>query len=97
MNYNDLLRLGFERDDQFSGDDQFFNKHGYNCFWLEKYLIKNQLYIHWYPENGKLELILRKKENILSRREITEKELSALCDVFEREGDIEEYTPPMFA
>jgi len=97
LKYDTLLNMGFTRDDQFSSDKQFFKKYGYKCFWLVKYLIKDQLYVDWHPENGKLELILRKEENIINRRQITTKELSVLCDVFEREGDFPEYEPPMFA
>lgn len=92
MLYKELIDLGFERDETLSNDPVFYNHHGFECFWLEKILHKNKkesVYIHWHPENGKMELITCHNDaDITSRREIMEDELKVLVEVFDRSGSL---------
>jgi hypothetical protein len=92
--YNDLLKMGFKRNDILENDSMWFNQHGYRCFWLEKEIFRNKkevIHIEWEPTKGKLELIATHDEkDIVSRREITEGEMRTLIDVFERSGNIPE-------
>lgn len=85
--YKELLDLGFTRIDIFANDPVFFNQHGYECFWLEFIFFKKKksmLYIHWYPETGKFELISSHKSDILSRFDITEKEALTMVGTLNR-------------
>lgn len=94
ITYNDLLKMGFKRNETLANDSMWFNQHGYHCFWLEKEIFKNKkevIHIEWEPTEGKIELIATHDDrDIVSRREITEGEMRTLIDVFKRTGNIPE-------
>ena len=91
MNYRELLRLGFKRNDCLSDDSVYLDIHGFRCFWLEMYFEKN-ICIEWSPIDGKIELITYKIKhlgNVKSRREINEGEMLDLVNIFSRCGDLD--------
>lgn len=79
--YKTLIDLGFKR---FEGNDQvWFNKYGYDWFWLELKLTK-RIHVFWCPEEKKI--ILRrtnKNEDILAEHTIRSmKELKCCIEFF---------------
>lgn len=96
MYYQELLDLGFERNDTLSNDDVFFRQHGYRCYWLEYTLFKlgkpgNEkvhIIIEWFPWKNKFEMITYIKSDVESRKEITKEEMETIVKVNKRSGDL---------
>ena len=97
LHYNTFLELGFKRNDLLSSDDCFLKQYGYKCFWLEYPIILNgsmnepigyESHIEWRPDTQKLEIVDSIDGDIKKRIEITEAELLALVDIYNRSGDL---------
>ena len=91
MNYGELLKLGFKRNECLANDSIYFDIYGYACFYLEKILHKD-LEINWSPETQIIELIRYNAENVIDRRQITKEECLSLCNIFGRKGKIQTYS-----
>ncbi len=63
INYEDLLKLGFQREDIY--DSVFYKQNGYTCFYFVCKVTKN-MYFDWDVETKQVSLNFVKKEDILA-------------------------------